>query len=84
MVTVRNKFNTHPEISETYTPNKEYENIVTNHIEAATSKPRVKCRVPGESLIVWKKWDNLKKNPYLKERNSKNSNMQRLKKPRKN
>ena len=32
MVTVRNKFDTLQEISETYTPNDEYENFVSAHM----------------------------------------------------
>ena len=35
MVTVRNKFDTLQETSERYTPNDEYENFVTAHIDTA-------------------------------------------------
>ena len=61
-LTVRNKFDTLQEISEANTLNDEYENFVTSHMEAAAecilTKPRVKCRVPSESLAVRKKQDN--------------------------
>ena len=46
MVTVRNKFDSLQEISETYTPNDEYENFITAHVEAAAEcipiKPKAK------------------------------------------
>ena len=50
MVTVRNKSDT---------PNDEYENFLTAHMEAAAecipTKPRTKCRVSWESQVVRKK-----------------------------
>ena len=74
MVTVRNKFDILQETSETHTPNNKYENFITNHMQAAAvaeciwTKPRAKCRVTWESLVVRKKWDSLKRHPYpLKE-----------------
>ena len=59
-VTVRNKFDALQEISETYTPNDKYKNFITAHPKAAaaeciSTKPRAKCRVPWESLVVRKK-----------------------------
>ena len=67
MITVRNKFDSLPEISETYTLNDKYENFVTTHIEAAAesipTKPRGKCRTPWES-IARKNEIMCKKHPY--------------------
>ena len=58
-VTVRNKFDTLQETSERATPNDEYENFVTTHMEAAAeciaTQPRPKCTVPWESLVIKKK-----------------------------
>ena len=58
-ITVRDKFDTLEETSERLTPNDEYENFVTAHLEAATKcipiKPRAKSRVPKESKAVQKK-----------------------------
>ena len=59
MATVRNKLDTFLEISETHTPNDEYEYFVTAHIEVASecipTKPRDKRKIPRESLIAMKK-----------------------------
>ena len=58
MVTVRNKFDTLQETSERYIPNDEYEKFVTTYIEAAEympTKPRAKCRVLLESIVVMEK-----------------------------
>ena len=59
MITKRNKFNTLQEISETLTPNDEYENFVKAHIEAAAecipTKLKAKHRVPWETLAIRKK-----------------------------
>ena len=50
MITVRNKFNTLQEVSETHTLNDESENFVTilmrSVAECISTKPRAKCRVP--------------------------------------
>ena len=57
-ITVRNKFNALQEISETLTPNDEYENLVNAHIDAAAecipTKLRAKHRVLWETLEVKK------------------------------
>ena len=55
MITVGNKFNSFQATFERHTPNDEYENFVTTHLEAAAAeciptKLRVKFRVPWESL----------------------------------
>ena len=67
MVTVRNKFDTLQETSEKHTPNDEYENFVTTHMEAAAecipAKPRAKCRVLWEAIAIRKKQDNMKNEP---------------------
>ena len=58
-LTLRNKFDALHDISETPTPNDEYENFVSAHLEAATecipTKQRAKPRVPWETLAVRKK-----------------------------
>ena len=64
LVTLRNKFDALPEISETPTPNDEYENFVNVHLEAAaeciSTKQRAKPRVPWETLAVRKKREDVK------------------------
>ena len=50
MVTVKNKFDTRQETSERHTPNDEYENFLTAHVETAFKciqfKSKAKFRVP--------------------------------------
>ena len=75
-VTVRNKFDTLQDISETPTPNDEYENYVTAHMEAAAegipTTPRATCRIPWELQGVRKKTKKNEKTgksyPYLKKK----------------
>ena len=59
MVSLRNKFDTLQEISETLTPNNEYENFFNAYMEAATecilTKPRAKGRFPWETIAIKKK-----------------------------
>ena len=66
------------EISEKHAPNDEYENFVTSQtgaaIECIPTKPRAEYWVPWESLIIWKKWDNMKIACVLDKRNSENAN----------
>ena len=54
MVIVKTKFDTLQETSERHTLSDEDEIFVTTHMEAVAecipTKPRVKCRVPWESL----------------------------------
>ena len=71
-VSMRNKFDTLHETSETRTPNDEYENFVTAQMGVTTVECipiilRVKCRVPWESQEVSNKRDNLKNPPYSKK-----------------
>ena len=84
LVTVRNKFDTLQETSERHTPNDEYENFATTHIEAAAewiqTKPSAKCRVLWETIAIREKWDNTKKLSLLNKRNPTNANVQKLKK----
>ena len=58
-LTLRNKFDALHQISETPTPNDEYENFVHALLEAAVecipTKQRAKPRVPWESLAVRKR-----------------------------
>ena len=50
------------ETSKRHTPNYEYENFVLTHIEIATecipTKPRTKCRVPLEGIVLREKRNN--------------------------
>ena len=84
MVTVRNIFDTLQKISETHTPNDKYENFITAHTGAAAEciliKPRARCRVPWESLVVRKKWENMKIASLLNKRNPTNASTPKLKK----
>ena len=58
-ITLRNKFDARQKISETLTPNYEYENFVNAHMEVAAecipTKLRAKHRVPWKTLTVKKK-----------------------------
>ena len=48
MLTLRNKFDAHQEISETPTPNDKYENFINTHLEAAAECIPTKLRAkPG-------------------------------------
>ena len=62
-VTVRNKFDTLQEISETHTPNDEYENFISAYMKAVAecipTEPRTKYKVPRETLAVRKKRDDM-------------------------
>ena len=80
MVTERNKLNSLHEISETHTPNEEYENFATAHIKAAAAeciptKPRAKCRVPWKLLELKKKRYNMKTVSLHNKRNTRNANI---------
>ena len=63
-ITLRNKFDTLQEISETLTLNDEYENFINVHMEVAAecipTKLKAKNRVPWETLAVKKKRDDVK------------------------
>ena len=84
IVTMRNKFDTHQETSERHTQNEDYENFVTTHIEAVIKsiliKPRAKCWVPWESIVVRKKQVSVKNSSLLNKRNPINASVQNLKK----
>ena len=85
-ITLRNKFHSLQEISETLTLNDEYENFVNAHVEAAVewiqTKLRTKHRVPWKTLAVKKKRDDVKTASLCNKRNPTNSNAQKLKKAR--
>ena len=82
-ITLRKKFDALQKISDTLTPNDEYENFVNAHIEAAAevipTKLRAKHRVPWKTLPV-KKRDNVKTASLCNKRNPTNDNAQKLKK----
>ena len=87
MLTQRNKFDALQEISETLTPNDEYENFVNAHIEATAecipTKDKAKPRVPWEILVVRKKCANVKTASLCNWRNP-NINAQKLKRHKRN
>ena len=72
-----------PRISERHSPNDEYENFVSTHIEAAAesipTNQRAKCKVPWEAT-TGKKQDNIKKASLFNKRNPTNAIVQKLKK----
>ena len=76
MLTQINKFNPLQEISETLTPNDEYENFVNTHIEVAaeciSTKQRDKPRVLWETLVVRKKYADVKTTSLCNRRNPTN------------
>ena len=84
-LTVRNKFDALQEISETPTPNDEYENFVTTHLETAVecipTKQRAKPKAPRETLGVRKKRAVVKIASLRYKRNPTNINTQKLKEP---
>ena len=83
-LTLRNKFDALQEISETPTPNDEYENFVNTHLvataECIPTKPRAKSRVPWDTLAVRKKRAEVKTASLSNRRNPTNINAQKLKK----
>ena len=82
-LTLRNKFDTLQEISETFTPNDEYEKFVNGCIKAAAecipTKQRAKPRVPWETLAVRKNYADVKTAFLCNRRNPTNINAQKLK-----
>ena len=84
MIILRNKFNAFLEISKTLTPDEKYENFINAHIETATecmpTKLEAKHRIPLETLMVKKKWDNVKTAFLCNKKNPTNANAQKLKK----
>ena len=79
-LTLRNKFDALQEISETLTPNVEYENFVNAHIEAATECIPTKQSVTLETLAVRKKRTDVKTASKWNRKNPTNINGQKLKK----
>ena len=83
-LTLRNKFDALPEISETLTLNDEYENFVNVHLEAAVecipTKQRTRPRVPWETLAVRKKRADVKTASKCNRKNPTNINVMKLKK----
>ena len=83
-VTVRNKFNILQETGERHSPNDEYENFVTAHLEAAAkhipTKQRAKHTAPWETKEVREKRENVKKASLRNKKNQTNTNRQNLKK----
>ena len=80
MLTLRNKFDALQVISETPTPNDEYESFVNAPIEVTTECIPTKQRVPWETLAVRKKHSDVKTASQCNRRNPTNINTQKLKK----
>ena len=74
-LTLRNKFVTLSEISETLTPNDEYENFINVHLEAAAAEYiQTKLRGKWETLAVRKKRADVKSASLCNRRNPTNVN----------
>ena len=75
VIELRNRFETLQEKTEKGTPNDEYENFVEAHLEAASkctrTKPRIKWRVPWETLVVREYVHSWKLPPKLSEKPNK-------------
>ena len=83
-ITLRNKFDALQGMSETLTPNDEYENFVYTHMQAATecvlTKLLAKHKVPSKTLAVKKKRDDMKTASLCNKGNPTNVNAQKHKK----
>ena len=83
-LTLRNKYGAQREKTETHTPNDEYENFVSAHLEAAAeyipTKQRTKPRVLWETLAVREKRADVKTATKCNRKNPTNANAQKLKK----
>ena len=81
---MRNRFETLQEKKEKDTPNDEYENFITAHLEAAAkcipTKPRTKYRVQWETLAVREKRAHVKSASKSYRKNPTNTNALKLKK----
>ena len=81
---LRNNYDALQEQPKTHTPNKEYENVVNAHLEAAAefipTKQRTKYRVPWETLVVREKRADVKTDSKCNRKNPTNTNAQKLKK----
>ena len=84
MITLRNKFDSLQEMSETLTPNDKCENFVNAHMESAAecilTKLRAEYKVPLKTLAVKKKQDILKTASLCNKRNLTNADVQKFKK----
>ena len=81
---VRNKFDILQEAIESPTPNEEYENFVSAHLEAASecvpTKQRAKRSVPWETEAVREKRNNIKEAAKINKTNPTSTNLSKLKK----
>ena len=80
---MRNRFETLQEKTEKGTPNDKYENFINAHLKAAAkfipTKPRIKYRVPWETLEVREKCAHVKTASKSYRKNPTNTNAQKLK-----
>ena len=76
ILTLRNTFDALQAISETPTPNNEYKNFVTDHVEAAAECMPTKER---EKLVVRKKRADVKTASQRERKNTTKTNAQKLK-----
>ena len=73
--TLRNEFDALQEISETPTPNNEYENFVNAHLaKCIPTNKRAKLRVPQETLPVRKKCADMRTTSKCNRKNPTNIN----------
>ena len=83
---LRNRLMTLQEKTEEGTPNDEYENFVNAHLEAAAesipTQPRIKYRVPWETLEVKEKRAHVKTATKSYRKNPTNTNARKLKRAR--
>ena len=84
MLALRNKYDAQQKKTETHTPNKEFENFVNAHLEAAAefipTRQRIKPRVPWETLAVSEKRADVKTAFKCNRKNLTNTNALKLKK----
>ena len=59
-IALRSKFDALQEKTETHAPNDEYENFINAHLETAMEYIPTKQRIPWETLVVRKKWADVK------------------------
>ena len=83
-VAERNRFDILQEASESFTPNGEYKNFVSAHLETAAesvpTKQRAKHSVPSETEAVREKRSYIKKADQCNKTNPTNTNLHNLKK----
>ena len=84
ILAIRNKYDALQEQTETHTPNEEYENFISTHLELAAeflpTKQRRKYRVRWETLAFREKCVDVKTASKCNRKNPTNTNALKLKK----